>query len=220
MPEQTSFEARRQKGAELLRMRSFVPAARFSRPSFANHDDQATKQTERAVEAVSSTKRLFSTRPRQKIRKRNAGRRIGSCPHASGVRDAPRKGGLRRPPLAGALACRRSTAALRGANQRPRSAPGALPGTWLKRGRYPPPPVPVQRHCRRPVMLPAGRFPEAARERSVSFRPRAPHSLRRRGVPSLSAPFRERDSVTILTETGTQVNGNVTHPAASSFAHL
>ena len=33
-------------------------------------------------------------------------------PHASGVRFAPRKGGLRRPPLAGALACRRSTTAL------------------------------------------------------------------------------------------------------------
>ena len=31
-------------------------------------------------------------------------------------------------------------------------------------GRYPPPPVPVQRHSRRPVMMPAGRCPEAARE--------------------------------------------------------
>src|SRR6185437_1710285 len=29
----------------------------------------------------------------------------------------------------------------------------------------PPPPVPVQRSNRRPVIMPAGRFPEAARER-------------------------------------------------------
>jgi hypothetical protein len=41
----------------------------------------------------------------------------------------------------------------------------ALPGTWLKSGRYPPPPVPVQRLSRRPVIMPAGRLPEAARER-------------------------------------------------------
>jgi len=43
-----------------------------------------------AVKAVSSTKRLLSTRFRQK-RKRNAGRRKVCCPHASGVRDAPRR---------------------------------------------------------------------------------------------------------------------------------
>ena len=39
----------------------------------------------------------------------------------------------------------------------------ALPGTWLKDGRYPPPPVPVQRASRRPVIMPAGRLPRAAR---------------------------------------------------------
>jgi hypothetical protein len=33
----------------------------------------------------------------------------------------------------------------------------------------------------------------AARVRTVSFRPRAPHSLRRQGVPSLMASFKERD---------------------------
>ena len=45
----------------------------------------------------------------------------------------------------GALVYRRSAAALTAANQRRRSAPNALPGTRLKSGRYPPPPVPVQR---------------------------------------------------------------------------
>jgi len=50
---------------------------------------------------------------RTKVRK--AERRQSHCrqsPHASGARVAPRKGGLRRPPLAGALACRRSTTVL------------------------------------------------------------------------------------------------------------
>ena len=41
----------------------------------------------------------------------------------------------------------------------------ALPGTWLRNGRYPSPPVPVQRASRRPVIMPAGRLPRAARER-------------------------------------------------------
>ena len=50
-------------------------------------------------------------------------------------------------PLSGALACRRSTAALAAATERHRSAPvHALPGTELLRsGCYPPPAVPVQR---------------------------------------------------------------------------
>ena len=86
-------------------------------------------------------------------------------PYASGARVAPRKGGLRRPPLAGALACRRSTTALAAASQRHRSVPDALPGTRLRDGRYPPPPVPVQRQSRRPVVMPAGRITGTARER-------------------------------------------------------
>jgi hypothetical protein len=36
-------------------------------------------------------------------------------------------------------------------------------------GRYPPSPVPVQRLSRRPVIMPAGRFPEAAREQSLKL---------------------------------------------------
>ncbi len=77
-----------------------------------------------------------------------------------------------------ALACRRSTTALAAANQRRSSAPeraswdavGAHDPDGSKdrarfNGRYPLLPVPVQRHGRRPVIVPAGRFPEAARER-------------------------------------------------------
>jgi hypothetical protein len=44
----------------------------------------------------------------------------------------------------------------------------ALPGTWLKDGCYPSLPVPVQRASRRPVVMPAGRLPRAARERSAN----------------------------------------------------
>jgi hypothetical protein len=58
----------------------------------------------------------------------------------------------------------------------------ALPGTWLKDGRYPSPPVPVQRASRRPVIMPAGRLPRAARERGYEPRPRAPLSLRHLAV--------------------------------------
>ena len=70
---------------------------------------------------------------------------------------------------------------------------------------------PRSQRCTSRAGLNAGRHDaRAARVRSVSFRPRAPHSPRRRGVPSLPAPFQERDSVTVLTEMGTRVNGNVT----------
>jgi hypothetical protein len=97
-----------------------------------------------------------------------------------------------------ALVYRRSTAALTAANQRRRSAPGALPGTRLRNGRYPSPPVPVQRLSRRPVIVPAGRFPEAARERSVSIRPREPHPAPLPQAPSRRCPS-ERDSGLFVT---------------------
>ena len=78
----------------------------------------------------------------------------------------------------GGLACRRSTTALAAASQRRSSAPERA--SWdsvgahdpdgskdraLLNGRYPLLPVPVQRPSRRPVIMPAGRLPEAARER-------------------------------------------------------
>ena len=58
----------------------------------------------------------------------------------------------------------------------------ALPGTRLRNGRYPSPPVPVQRASRRPVIMPAGRLPRAARERGHEPRPRAPLPLRHSAV--------------------------------------
>ena len=123
-----------------------------------------------------------------------------------------------------ALAYRRSTAALAAANQRRRSASDALPGTrrthdpekWIpvfrkdhaqeSNGGYPSPPVPVQRHSRRPVIVPAGRFPEAARERSVSLRPREPHLAPPPRAPPWRRPF-ERDSRQIVTQSETNVKG-------------
>jgi hypothetical protein len=102
-----------------------------------------------------------------------------------------------------ALACRRSTAALAAASQRRRSAPARA--SWdavgahspdgskdraLLNGRYPRLPVPVQRAPRRPVIVPAGRIPRAARERGYKPRPQEPHSLHRSAVagdvPSMS----------------------------------
>jgi hypothetical protein len=63
----------------------------------------------------------------------------------------------------------------------------ALPGTWLRNGRYPSPPVPVQRASRRPVIMPAGRLPRAARERTANppagTAPAPPHGLPPEGVP-------------------------------------
>jgi hypothetical protein len=53
-------------------------------------------------------------------------------------------------------------------------------------------------------------MPEAARERSVSFRPRAPHSLRAIESTLAMASLTERDSEKIVTEMVTNVNENVT----------
>ncbi len=58
------------------------------------------------------------------------------CPHANGVRHAPRNSGLRRPPLAGALACRRSTAALaKESISSPRRGPGHASWEAVSTGR-------------------------------------------------------------------------------------
>jgi hypothetical protein len=69
----------------------------------------------------------------------------------------------------------------------------ALPGTRLRNGCYPSPPVPVQRASRRPVIVPAGRLPRAARERGYEPRPRAPLSLRSTAVTG-DVPYNERDA--------------------------
>jgi hypothetical protein len=61
----------------------------------------------------------------------------------------------------------------------------------------------------RPVVMPVCMIPEAARERSVSFRPRAPHSLRTiestLAMASLQSEIGEN-----VTEMVTNVNENVT----------
>ncbi len=49
-----------------------------------------------------------------------------------------------------------------------------------------------------PVVVPVSMMPEAARVRSVSFRARAPHSLRIREYPRPKASFTERDSKAAL----------------------
>jgi hypothetical protein len=139
----------------------------------------------------------------KKSGRRNADRRV-ILPPASTDADArpdlshlPRAGRAGR----GALACRRSTAALAAANQRHRSAPARA--SWdvvgahspdgskdrvLLNGRYPRLPVPVQRAPRRPVITPAGRFAAV-----TSRRPREPHSPRPPASPG-GRPVGERDS--------------------------
>ena len=57
-----------------------------------------------------------------------------------------------------------------------------------------------------PVVVPVSMMPEAARVRSVSFRARAPHSLRFREYPRPKASFTERDSFPV-TEMGTGSQG-------------
>ncbi len=56
--------------------------------------------------------------------------------------------------------------------------------------------------------MPVSMMPEADRERTVSFRPRAPHSLRFREYPRPKASLDERDS-RLVTEIGTFVKSNV-----------
>src|SRR5208283_5345301 len=55
-----------------------------------------------------------------------------------------------------------------------------------------------------PAIVPESMMPEAARERTVSFRARAPHSLRFREYPRPKASLDERDS-RLVTEVETNV---------------
>src|ERR1700676_2680633 len=112
----------------------------------------------------------------------------------------------------GALACRRSTAALtRGLSPLSLSF---RPG-FLGRGRHhsfarralaaPTCPSPVDApHA--PAVVPASMMPEAARERTVSFRARAPHSLRHQEYPRPKASL-VSEIRWLVTETGTNVKG-------------
>ncbi len=142
--------------------------------------------------------------PGYKKRRRNAGRRMfpssASCDAARAVSQR--------------AACRRSTAALAGrASARSAQLKARLPGTRrdvrsctaASTGRrrpcvltraLPAPACPSPGKAPPgPVVVPASMMPEAARERTVSFRARAPHSLRFRECPRPKASFTERDSI-------------------------
>src|SRR5208282_1601395 len=91
----------------------------------------------------------------------------------------------------GALAFRRSTAALR-------RLLGSSPGraSWNYRVRTGgPSPAPVQRAPRGPVMVPAGTMPRVARARGYEPRPREPLSLRRRYVTGDAPRMSEIDGL-------------------------
>src|SRR6204780_3821910 len=84
----------------------------------------------------------------------------------------------------------RLSALHRGARQAvtPDSAPARV--SWNRRVQTGgPSPVPVQRAPRGPVIVPDERGPEAARVRSVSFRPRGPLSLRNQEHPHDGVPY-------------------------------
>ena len=101
---------------------------------------------------------------------------------------ATEKGGLRHPPLAGALACRRSTAVLAKGTFVPRAQLRArLPEDGATRCGLPPAPFRSQRSTSRAGPSAGRHDARAARERAVSSHPRAPHSLRLRKVPSPKA---------------------------------
>jgi hypothetical protein len=113
-------------------------------------------------------------------RKRRAGR-------------ATEKGGLRRPPLAGALACRRSTTVLTSGTFVPKAQRRArLPEKGAKAAACRTHRFRSQRCTSRAGRIAGRHDARAARVRSVSLRPRAPHSLRLQGVPSPKASFRAR----------------------------
>jgi hypothetical protein len=95
----------------------------------------------------------------------------------------PMRGARKRAKSRGALAFRRSTAALR-------RLLGSSPGraSWNYRVQTGgPSPAPVQRAPRGPVIVPAGTMPEVARVRGYEPRPREPISLRFR-IVSRNAP--------------------------------
>jgi hypothetical protein len=72
----------------------------------------------------------------------------------------------------------------------------------------------------RPVVVPVYMMPEAARARSVSFRPRAPHSLRAIESTLAMASLTERDSQRYVTEVVTNVNEKVTPLTANKLTSI
>jgi hypothetical protein len=170
-----------------------VLAARFSRLSFANHHDQATKPsgTSGRGRFVYETPLIDSPPAKNKEAERRQtqgldARTQAACGTRHGVRRLapPSACGRARLP---AFHLRFSPAGL--SSRRLSVGPGFPKGGIRERTVPHAPPVRSQR-CTSRAGRSAGRHDaRAARVRTVSFRPRAPHSLRHQGVPSRTASF-------------------------------
>ena len=147
-----------------LRVTEKFKANSFSRREAPElcHDNRKTASRSRIASHLSRRwDRLRLDHAQRTKRKRNAGRRIS--PNLRALRARLALSGARSPvgvPPRHLLQRTNATAHLQ----------NALPGTWLRSGRYPLSLVQVQRPSRRPVIMPAGRLPEAAREQSMSLR--------------------------------------------------
>lgn len=155
-------EPQLRRGGQALAIPSKSVLAARRRPSFA------PRSTKNPGPIPSGGRRRWyrhpsRSRPAHEIRK---AKRRQTRNHPSASTDAAARPDLSVPfPRAGragrgALACRRSTAALAAANQRRRSAPERASWDAAVAGVSCISPLPVQRAPRRPVMVPAGRFPE------------------------------------------------------------
>jgi hypothetical protein len=179
--------------------RDIVPAARISRPGFWWRAVARRSPDERNPgNEPQSLSRISFHSSGLRSEKKGSGTPADAMSHARtqaacGTRHG--ESGLRRPPLAGALACRRSTTVLAKGTFVPRAQRRArLPEGGAKAAACRTRRQRSQRSTSR-AGLSAGRHDaRAARVRTVSFRPRAPHSLRRQGVPSPDGSFAERDS--------------------------
>jgi hypothetical protein len=168
-------------------MRLFVLAARFKRPSLAKpQTDEATgADRSNLFRQRNHGAKSFRIRPRQlrRAERRQTHCRDARTQAACGTRHG--ECGLRRPPLAGALACRDSTCGFRQQDFRPEgSASGQASQGRCESCGVPHAPPRLQRCTSRAGRIAGRHDTRAARVRIVSFRPRAPHSLRRQGVPS------------------------------------
>ena len=138
---------------------------------------------------------------RKKIRRRNADRRNGRSPCRTGTAAPPygRRTSIGVPPR---FLLRRPNATAQ--------LQSALPGMGPVSGRYPQTgPSQYSEAPRRPVVLPVGRVPEAARERVASPPAGTALALAARNA-SRPRPNIGRDSELYVTEMGTNVNDAVT----------
>jgi hypothetical protein len=164
-------------------VRAIAFSRRPSRPSFAAR----TKAT--------------NVSPPNKKGRRSAGRRKSHWPHhtnrcrhlpAPRARRAPRTIRLHEPPASGALAFRRSTAALTEVSRPRLSTSGQVSWDAAVGGRYPPCACPSPAEApRAPAVIPADMMPEAARERFA--RPPAGTALAPLSGSHLESALVERD---------------------------